>query len=220
MKKIFINNYFKIINKLLILFILLIIYIFFSAVNYVQAISNGLEDNIFRLHVIANSDSEEDQDLKYKVRDNLISYMNSISINSNNKNEIIKIANENKNKFYEIARKTIVENGYDYNVEIEIGNFYFPTKKYGDVSIPAGEYDSLRVKIGKAEGQNWWCVMFPPLCFVNLTTGIVPEESKQTLKKELTDEEYQIISSNSTDIKLKFKIIELLQNTVLLTAKK
>lgn len=205
----------------LILIILLSLYIFLSAISYVTAISNNLEDNLFRLHVIANSDSEEDQNLKYIVRDNLIEYMNIIASNTKTKQEAIEIAKEHTDDFYNIAKQTIIDNGYDYDVDIEIGNFSFPTKTYGDISIPAGQYDALRVKIGKAEGQNWWCVMFPPLCFVNVSSGIVPAESKKILENELDDEEYSIISeTENKEVKFKFKIIELLQNTNILTAKK
>lgn len=205
----------------IILSILLIIYTFISAISYVTAVSNSLKDSIFRLHVIANSDSDEDQNLKYKVRDNLIEYMNSISINCKTKQEAIKIANEHIDNFEKIAKETILNEGYNYNVSIEIGNFEFPTKTYGDISIPAGYYDAIRVKIGEAKGRNWWCVMFPPLCFVDVSSGIVPEESKNILENELSDEEYDIISkSDDNRVKFKFKIIELIQNTNLLTAKK
>lgn len=205
----------------LILIILLGIYIFISAFSYVTSVSSELEDSLFRLHVIANSDSKEDQDLKYIVRDKLIQYMNSISLNANNKEEAMKIAKEHINDFEQIAKQTIIDNGYDYDVEVEIGNFSFPTKTYGDISIPAGLYDALRVKIGEASGQNWWCVMFPPLCFVNVSSGIVPDDSKKVLENELSEEEYSIISdTNSKEVKLKFKIIELFQNSNILTAKK
>lgn len=204
-----------------ILIILLSVYIFISAISYVTAVSSDLENSIFRLHVIANSDSTEDQNLKYIVRDNLIAYMNEISLDSKNKEEAIEIAKEHIDEFHNIARKTIIDNGFDYDVTVEIGNFDFPTKHYGDISIPAGYYDALRVKIGDAKGQNWWCVMFPPLCFVNVSSGIVPEESKELLESELNDEEYDIISNkDSSEIKFKFKLIELLQNTNILTAKK
>lgn len=205
----------------IILIILLCLYIFISAISYVTAVSNDLSDNIFRLHVIANSDSQEDQNLKYIVRDNLINYMNEICKNAQSKEEAIEIASQHTDDFYNIAKQTIIDNGYNYDIDIEIGNYSFPTKYYGDISIPTGYYDALRVKIGKAEGQNWWCVMFPPLCFVNITSGIVPEESKELLQENLSDEEYSIISDkNSSEVKFKFKIIELLQNTNILTAKK
>ncbi len=147
--------------------------------------------------------------------------MNSISLNAKNKEEAMKIANMHIDDFNEIARQTIIDNGYNYDVHVEIGNFSFPTKTYGDISIPAGSYDALRVKIGEAKGQNWWCVMFPPLCFVNVSSGIVPDESKKVLEDELSEEEYSIISdTNSAEIKFKFKIIELFQNSNILTAKK
>lgn len=203
------------------LIILLSIYIFISAISYVTAISTSLENSIFRLHVIANSDTKEDQNLKYIVRDKLIEYMNSIAVDAKNKEEAIQIAEEHLNDFNNIAKQTIIDNGYDYDVNVEIGNFSFPTKTYGDISIPAGVYDAIRVKIGNATGQNWWCVMFPPLCFVNVTSGIVPDESKKVLEDELSEEEYSLISdTDSKEIKFKFKLIELFQNTNILTAKK
>jgi len=173
------NTKFK---RFFILLILLGIYIFISASSYVLAVSKDLENNLFRLHVIANSDEAEDQNLKYIVRDALISYMNSISKDCNSKEEVINLAQNHIDDFYNIARETIKNNGFDYDVEIEIGNFDFPTKTYGDISLPSGYYDALRVKIGTASGQNWWCVMFPPLCFVDISSGIVPEESKEILR--------------------------------------
>lgn len=204
-----------------ILLILLFLYIFICAFSYVNAVSDSLENSVFRLHVLANSDSEEDQNLKYKIRDALLEYMNSICKNVTSKQEAISIANQNKNKFYEIARNIILESGYNYDVSIEIGNFSFPTKTYGDITLPNGFYDALRVKIGNAEGQNWWCVMFPPLCFVNVSSGIVPDESKENLKENLSVEEFNIISNeNSSHIKFKFKLIELLNTVNILTAKK
>lgn len=204
-----------------ILIILLCLYISICAFSYVNAVSSSLKDSVFRLHVLANSDSHEDQNLKYKVRDSLIEYMNSLCENVTSKEEAISIAEENKDNFYEIAKNVISENGYDYDVSIEIGNFSFPTKNYGDISLPSGYYDALRVKIGKAEGQNWWCVMFPPLCFVNVSSGIVPEESKNNLKENLSDEEFSIVSNEDTaQIKFKFKLIEFLNSANILTAKK
>ena len=207
-------------NSLILLF-LLFIYISISAISYVSAVSSDIENSVFRLHVIANSDSTEDQNLKYKVRDSLIEYMNSLCKDAKNKDEAIEIANNHKDNFYKIAKSTIEENGYLYDVTVEIGNFSFPTKNYGDISLPAGYYDALRVKIGNAEGRNWWCVMFPPLCFVNVTSGIVPDESKELMKEDLTDEEYSIITNeNSTDIQFKIGLIEWFMNNDILTAKK
>ena len=166
-------------KKYLLLLIVSVAFLLLSAYSYVNAVSSNLADSVFRLHVIANSDSEEDQNLKYKVRDSLIEYMNTLTNDMNTKDEVIEIAKEHLEDFKNIAQNVVNENGYDYEVNVEIGNFSFPTKTYGDISFPAGFYDALRVKIGKAEGQNWWCVMFPPLCFVDVTSGVVPEESKK-----------------------------------------
>ena len=210
----------KNLKRVLIIFILFMIYILFSLFSYSNAVSNDISDSVFRLHVIANSDSNEDQNLKYKVKDALIKYMNSISNNISSKEEAIKLVEDNKEEFYNIARKVISDNGFDYNVNIEIGNFSFPTKTYGDISLPAGFYDALKVEIGEAEGQNWWCVMFPSLCFVDVSQGIVPEESKEDLQGSMQEEEYNLISSDSLEFKVKFKLVELFENAKIIMAKK
>lgn len=202
------------------LLILLFLYIFVCAFSYVNAVSSDIANSVFRLHVIANSDEKEDQELKLKVRDNVLSYMNKICENTTSKEDAILIANKHIDEFKEIALNTIHENGYDYSVNIRIGNFSFPTKTYGDISLPAGYYDALRIEIGEANGQNWWCVMFPPLCFVDVSSGIVPDESKQTMKSDLSDEEFSLISDNEdSNIKFKFKLIEWFQNVKVMTAK-
>lgn len=203
---------FNIKRNLLILVLLFSIFITLSASSYAKEVSKDLSSCVFRLHVIANSDSEEDQNLKYKVRDALISYMNTLSMDLSNKEDVINCARNHIEDFKKVARDVIVENGYDYDVNIEIGNFEFPTKTYGDISFPAGFYDALRVKIGTASGQNWWCVMFPPLCFVDVTSGVVPEESKENLQENLSEEDYSVVSDENIFVKFKFKIVELFKN--------
>ena len=199
-------------KRLLLLLVLLFIYIFICAFSYVNAVSTNIQDSVFRLHVIANSDSEEDQNLKYIVRDKVLEYINRISVNQHSKEDVIKLTNENINEIKKIAENTIYENAYNYKVKLNIGNFAFPTKTYGDISFPAGYYDALKIEIGKAEGQNWWCVMFPPLCFVDVTSGVVPEDSKDIIKENLSDEEYKLVSENNNEMNFKFKIVELFQN--------
>lgn len=200
------NEKFK---KVILLTFLLFIYIFISAKSYVAAVSTNLSTAVFRLHVIANSDSDEDQSLKLKVRDSLLKYMNKICSNCSTKEEAISIAIQHKDEFQKIAEQTIVSNGYTYSVKININNFYFPTKNYGDISLPAGMYDALRVEIGESKGQNWWCVMFPSLCFIDISSGIVNEEAKENLEQNLEKESYTIISeTEKPNIKFKFKLIE------------
>ena len=201
-------------KKYFLLSIVIILFLAISAFSYVNAISTNLADSVFRLHVIANSDSQEDQNLKYKVRDSLIEYMNTLVNSSYSKEDVIKIAKEHLNEFKNIAQNVIKENGFDYPVNVEIGNFAFPSKTYGDISFPSGFYDALKVEIGESKGQNWWCVMFPPLCFVDVTSGVVPEESKENLEDNLGTEEYDIISesNDNTYVNIKFKIIEFFEN--------
>ena len=195
---------------------LLFIYTLICSISYVNAISTDLQKNVFRLHVIANSDSEDDQNLKLKVRDNVIKYMNTLCSKTTSKEEAIEIANAHLNEFKKIALNTIKENGYNYDVDISIDNVFFPTKTYGDISLPEGYYDALRIKIGKAEGKNWWCVMFPPLCFVDDQNGIIDEKTDKKLKEVLTEEEYDLImAKNKSEVKnleFKFKITEVFQN--------
>lgn len=207
----------KKLNFILILTILVFIYIALLSFNYSKAVSSNLSDSVFRLHIIANSDSSADQELKLKVRDNIINYMNTLTSSSSDKKDVISMVNNHLDSFKEIALNTIKGNGYNYDVNIEIGNFHFPTKSYGDISFPAGNYDALKIEIGDAIGQNWWCVLFPPLCFVNSSTGVVPDDSKNTLKENINSESYEIISEgnkskNTSDIKIKFKIIEFFNN--------
>ena len=189
-----------------------VFFLLFSAYSYASSISSDLSKSVFRLHVIANSDSDEDQSLKLQVRDKLLDYMNSITANVSSKDDAIKIAQDHQKDFQIIAEQTILDKGYSYPVTVEIGNYEFPTKHYGDITLPSGYYDALRVKIGDACGHNWWCVMFPPLCFVDVTSGIVPESSKDQLKENMSSEDYSIISNDNSLTEFKFKIVELFKN--------
>lgn len=211
----------KNLKMVIILTFLLFLYSSICAISYAQNISTDIANSVFRLHVIANSDTEEDQNLKYMVRDNLLKYMNSICENCKTKEDAITIVEKNKTAFEQIAMNTIKEEGYDYCVNINIGNFEFPTKDYGDISLPAGYYDALRVEIGEAKGRNWWCVMFPPLCFVDISSGVVPDESKEFMKNSLSEEEFALVSNQSdNEIQFKFKLLEFFANNGLITAKK
>lgn len=200
------------VKRILLVLFLFFIYFIICAFSYANAVSYDIQNSVFRLHVIANSDSEEDQNLKYIVRDKVLEYINNLSYNASSKEDVIDLASSNIDTIQEIAQKTVYENGYNYQVKLNIGNFAFPTKTYGDISFPAGFYDALKIEIGEADGQNWWCVMFPPLCFVDVTSGIVPDESKEIIRENLSEEEYELLSENSNDMNFKFKIVEMFQN--------
>lgn len=190
--------------------VLFIVFLLSTILSYSNQVFAGLQNNIFRLHILANSDNKDDQELKLKVRDSIIQYMEKINKNSSSKEETIFNISNHLDELQNIAIQTIKDNGYNYSVSLEIGNFYFPTKYYGNISLPAGNYDALRINIGDASGQNWWCSLFPPLCFIDISSGYLSKEDSQTLEENLSTEEFMLVSSESPDIKFKFKLLELL----------
>ncbi len=200
------------IKYFLLIILLLAVFLILNLVSYSNYVFAGLQDNIFRLHILANSDSEKDQALKLCVRDSVIDYMEKINSGSKTKEETIKVVSDNLEEIKKIAEDKIQELGFNYDVNLEIGNFNFPTKYYGNISLPAGNYDALKINIGEAQGQNWWCSLFPPLCFIDISSGYLEDEDKEILEKNLSEEEFMLISSSSPDIKLKFKILELLNS--------
>ncbi len=164
-----------------------------------KMITSISESGIVRLHILANSNSEEDQNLKLKVRDSLINA------------DIFKEKEPDLNEINEMVNKIIKENGKNYSVKSERGRFYFPTKKYEKISLPAGEYEALRVVLGEGEGENWWCVMYPPLCFGKNARGEMSDENEEKLKEMLTEESYNLISDDEIRFVPAFKTVEIWQ---------
>lgn len=121
---------------------------------------------IIRMHIIANSNSQEDQKLKLQVRDKLIEYVGRNTAGSESINETRVFLLGHTDEISDIARNVITENGYDYDVDVQLGVRWIKEKTYGDITFPAGNYEALNVTIGKGQGENWWCVLFPPLCLV------------------------------------------------------
>lgn len=182
----------------------------------IETMSVDYRDKLIRFHVIANSDSDEDQNLKLKVRDAVIEHLQPKLINSSSieeSEEIIKNEYENLEK---ISKNIIEKNGYNYDVRVGIEYSKFPTKQYSNVVLPAGEYKALKIVIGSGQGKNWWCVMFPPLCFVDEEKGIIDKETDERLREVLTEEEYEMITQKDENevsrVKVKFKIVEVLQD--------
>ena len=165
-------------------------------------------DSCVRLHVIANSNSKEDQELKLKVRDKVLELINAYEVES--KDEALTKIESDKNKLVELAKSVIAENGYSYDVDVEIGLEAYPTRYYEDFSLPAGEYTSVRVKIGDAGGENWWCVLYPPLC----NYGALAYDDEAYRDVGLTKDQYSLITGASGDYKVKFKLIEVASQLV------
>lgn len=160
----------------------------------------NLQKDVVRLHILANSDTEEDQALKLKVRDRILSESGYLFEDSKSVKETECIISENIGTFTEIAENVIESEGYDYGVKCELTNMHFDERVYEKYTLPSGNYDALRITIGKAEGKNWWCVMYPPLC---LPAAMNEEE----LNEVLSNEEIDIIK-NPQKYKIKFKCVE------------
>jgi stage II sporulation protein R len=177
-----------------------------------QALQTGIAEDIIRFHVIANSDSDEDQKLKLIVRDRLVQELSPQLSATATLQEAKALISTNLEEIQALALQTIIDQGYNYTVKVTLEECYFPLKVYGSYTFPPGNYEALRVQIGKAEGKNWWCVMFPPLCFVDETYGIVDESSGEQLKNLLSEEEYAVLVDQKTPVKVKFKIVEMLKD--------
>ncbi len=175
-------------------------------INEIEYKYEDVKDEIIRFHVIANSDSEKDQKLKLEVRDEVIKFLEPKLSESKNIDQSRKIIKENDKKVKKIAEKVIKEKGYNYRIDSELSKENFPEKVYGNIILPQGEYEAYRILIGESVGQNWWCVMFPPLCFVDVTKGEVAyNETERRMDK--------VVSSNEKEeYNLKFKFLEVLKD--------
>ncbi|ENK1244055.1 stage II sporulation protein R [Clostridium botulinum] len=202
--------------KKILVFILSIIGIFFIGFSSFKLFNNStsvnqkdISNKIIRFHVLANSDSIEDQSLKLKVKDEIINYMMPKLDKSSSIDESRKILKENDKEIKRIAEDIINKNGYKYSVNTHLGQDEFPIKTYGNITLPQGKYEAYKIVIGNGEGQNWWCVMFPPLCFVDVTKGEVStKETEQKMKKVLKEEELKSIKNSKNSYEIKFKVVE------------
>lgn len=152
---------------------------------------------ILRFHVRANSDSDEDQALKMAVKEDVVSMLKPLLSNCESVAESKNVIVSNLQNIYETVVDTIVEQGYDYDVKVYVTEEEFPAKTYGDLTFPEGKYQALRIDIGQAQGQNWWCVMYPPLCFIDESTAVVSEDGKEMLQENLTPQEYADLFAHS-----------------------
>ena len=160
-----------------------------------QAACSDITDDVFRLHILANSDSDEDQNLKLKVRDRLLEYSQSLFEQAKSKDEAEKVVASHLHGFADAAAAEIAAEGYHYGVRAEIKRMYFTTRHYENYTLPSGMYDALRITIGEGKGHNWWCVMFPSLCINTKTDG-----DKKT-KETLGNREYDLVKNEKQEYK-------------------
>lgn len=171
-----------------------------------ELIYEDIANEIIRFHVIANSNTDEDQALKLKVRDEVIEFVSNSLKESKDLDESRQFIIDNKSNIEDIAKSVIIENGYSYNVTSTLSRENFPDKIYGDVVFPQGEYEAYRILIGEAKGENWWCVMFPPLCFVDGTKEAI--DSTEVVEKLEGNNKKEKVKNNK--VKFKFKLFQML----------
>ncbi len=171
-------------------------------------IQEGIAQKVLRFHVIANSDSDKDQELKLKVKEALVRELAPQLENLTDLEAVRTAVRDQLDNIEESAEKIVRQNGFSYPVSATLEQCYFPLKIYGGYTFPPGRYEALRVRIGAAEGKNWWCVMFPPLCFVDETYSIIDEKSDKKLLKFLTEDEYDALTSGRVPVKLRFKLLD------------
>lgn len=165
-----------------------------------------LAQEVLRFHVLANSDSKEDQGLKMKVKEQVIELLDQEMPDGMDVTDTTDWMRKHTDELETCAQHVIFENGYDYPVSAAVTTCYFPEKTYGDVTFPAGNYEALRIEIGAAKGHNWWCVLYPGLCFLDATNAVVPEEGKQKLQSVLTEEEYAQVTA-TTEFRVRWKLL-------------
>lgn len=174
----------------------------FSCIIFSSQCSD-IENSIVRMHIIANSNSKEDQAVKLEVRDVVVAQGAELLKTTKTKEEAMAVLSENLKLLGEVAKKQIYENGDNLDVDVTLEKTYFPTRKYENITLPAGQYDSILVKIGKARGENFWCVMFPALC-------IPAAQKENALNDVLTNGEFKIIDKPQT-YKIEWKTAELFE---------
>ncbi|HIR28305.1 MAG TPA: stage II sporulation protein R [Candidatus Choladousia intestinigallinarum] len=175
-------------------------------------LQQGIAEEVLRFHVLANSDSEEDQEMKLLVRDQAVSWMEETVAAAErekgrelSRDEVAALMKENLSDLEHTANQILSEQGADYGAKASLEECYFPKRTYGACTFPAGWYQALRLRLGEAKGQNWWCVLYPKLCFTDSLHAVVPEEEMEKLEEVLTVQEYESLFETPEDWKISFR---------------
>lgn len=169
-----------------------------------SVLQQGIAESVLRFHVLANSDSEEDQKVKYMVRDQVLSWL-SEQMGECGKEEEMEFLSGHLTEIEQVADQVLVENGFSYRSEARLEDCYFPERTYGDCTFPAGWYEALRICLGEAKGHNWWCVLYPRLCFSDCLHAVVEEDQMEELEKVLTVEEYESLLGDPKQWRFSFR---------------
>lgn len=175
-----------------------------------RKVQSAIAEKIIRFHVVADSDNEEDQRVKLQVKEAVVRTMEPLLSHVSSVEEARQVIQLHMGEIQRTANDTLAREGSDDRAQAQLTHCYFPVKTYGQYTFPDGEYEALRITIGTGEGKNWWCVMYPRLCFVDSLYSVVPETSSRELKNNLSDKEYKAIVSGQRKVKVKWKLLELL----------
>lgn len=178
--------------------------------SYSDSVQADLQDNLIRLHIIADSDSDTDQAVKLQVRDAVLKEVGS-ALSAETEDECKEEIINNLGKAEEIADRVLEENGFTYKAHAVYGKFAFPEKTYKSMTLPAGDYYGVRIILGSGKGHNWWCVMYPPLCFKEGEEAALSRESEKILRENLDKDTYDIITKKNNEVIVKFKVVEIVQ---------
>ena len=170
-----------------------------------SSVSGEIRENVVRLHILAESNSEIDQQVKLKVRDAVLDQGGVLFNGTVTADEAEKIITPEIGRLKAVAEKVLRDNGCDYTVDVSVGEEYFATRCYDNFTMPAGVYTAVRVNIGSAEGKNWWCVLFPPMC----TSYASEWDEEQYVSVGLSGEQYDLITGSNGEYKVKFKLLEI-----------
>lgn len=187
--------------------------VFSQMSHVVQAaqLQESISEKILRFHVLANSDSDEDQEVKLMVRDAVGEYIEPYIQDCANLEETEIIVEQRLPQIVELAEQVLEENGFMYGASAEVTDCEFPVKTYGEYTFPAGEYRALEIKLGAAKGHNWWCVLYPNMCFKGSVYEIIEDDAREELREVLDDEEYEAVF-DSGDYEIRFKILDFLKD--------
>ncbi len=191
-----------------------LILIFTLLISYARAIGSDISNSVLRLHILANSNSNSDQQLKLAVRNRVLDETKGIFKNARSAKESAILAEKHSKLIRSIAEDEISKHGFNYPVTVSVEEAAFPTRVYGGLALPSGKYTAVRIQIGEAKGENWWCVMYPPLCFAD---GIITasDEAKSALAQSLSENSYNLVTgtdSGAIPVEIRFKIVELFQS--------
>lgn len=181
-----------------------------------EALASRIAPEILRFHILAESNSSYDQRLKLGVKGLVLDYVQSQAPEKISKNQLVLWLNQNKDSIEAMSEDWLLDHGAEYPVQLEVTRDYFPTKSYGDMVFPCGMYDALRITIGQGKGRNWWCVLYPTLCYTDPVHAVVPEPSRKALASLLDEDDYNALLAPESkvhkkpEVHVKFRLLEVL----------